>query len=172
MAAGVNGSLSVVLSAVLTGAAIAGQSPAYSAKVNKSLNWDPGTAATDEANVLYHATRNLAAGASESLDVRGVLADALGATVNAAEICAIIVQADAGNGGNIRFGPAASNGFAGPFADASDRVNVGAGDFAVLTSKTGWAATAGTGDLLSVTNTDGAEAADYTVTLVGRSTAA
>lgn len=162
---GVRGSLNLKIAAQLVGAAVGGAAPVFPVSVDRSLDWSPGTASLAEADVLYRATRTLAGGANENLDLRG-------ATIAAAEVVLILVEAAAANGGAIRFGPAASNGFVGPFADATDRINVLAGDFALVTSKTGWAVTAGTGDLLNFTNANGAAAGMYTLTVVGRTTAA
>jgi len=169
---GVRGSMNLTLAAQLIGASVGGAAPVFPVSVDRSLDWSPGTASLAEADVLYRATRTLAGGANENLDLRGAIADALGATVAAAEVVLILVEAATANGAAIRFGPASSNGFVGPFADASDRINVLAGDFALVTSKTGWAVTAGTGDLLNFTNANGAAAGTYTLTVVGRTTAA
>lgn len=170
--AGVSGILNLSFVAQLIGAAVGGAEPVLPVNVNRTLRWGPGTANRRSANVLYRATRTLAGGANENLDIRGVLTDAFGGTVNAAEIVAILIESAAANGGAMRVGPAAANGFLGPFVDATDRISIGAGDFALLTSDDGWAVTAGTGDLLNVTNANGAAAGDYTITLVGRTAAA
>lgn len=170
--AGVSGVLHLSFVAQLIGAAVGGQSPVFPVNVDRTVRWGPGTANKQSADVLYRATRTLAGGANENLDIRGVLADALGATVNAAEIVAVLIEAAAANGGPIRVGPAAANGFLGPFVDATDRIAVGAGDFALLTSNDGWTVTAGTGDQINITNGNGGAAGDYTITLVGRTVAA
>lgn len=169
---GVTASLAFSLAARLTGAAVGGDTPQYTANVSRSLSFDPGTDATNKADRLYKATRNLAASANENLDLSGVLVDALGAVVTQAEILAIVIEADPTNVNDVKFGPAAANGALGPFNAAADRLTLAPGDFHVLTCKRGWTITAGTGDQINVANAGAGTGVNYTITLIGRSVAA
>lgn len=166
--AGVTATLSVSLAARLTGAAIGSDVPLLNADVEKVLELEPGTDAVNKADLFYRAVRPLAGGANEDLDLAGVLSNAFGAVINAAEI--IVVLVEAGNTA-LRFGPAAANGFVGPFNAAADRLNIAAGEYQVLSSRNGWAVVAGTGDKLNVLNTGGG-ATNYTITIIGRTVAA
>jgi hypothetical protein len=169
---GVTASLAVALSARLTKAAVGGGTPQYNAAVDYALALSPGTAGVDEADLLYHATLQLAASANADLDLAGALADALGTTIAAAEVVAIIIEADEGNTNTVRVGPAAAAGALLGFADASDRVGVAPGGILVLTNPAGWAVTATSADLINVANSAGGSVVDYTITLIGRTVAA
>lgn len=170
--AGVTANLAVSLVARLTGAAVGGDVPQYTAKVDQALAFEPGTDAVNKADLLYRATRTLAASANEDLDLAGVLQSALGAVVAAAEVVAIIIEADDGNTNDVRYGPAASAGALLGFADATDRRAVAPGDFDVLTCRRGWPVTATTADKLNVANAAAGTPVTYTITVIGRTVAA
>lgn len=169
--AGVTAEISLSIDATLTGASDLGN-PKQRVSVAETVQLIAGTDAVNKADLLFADTRTLAASTSEDLDLAGALASAFGATITAAEIVAIFIRAADANTNTVNFGPAASNGFTGPFADASDRLKVKAGEWAVLVSETGWAVTAGTGDLLTVTNGGAGTSVTYDVVLIGRTVAA
>lgn len=142
--------------------------PEDSLKLSKRWGFLPGTA-NGQADILFHDVRTLAASASENLDLAGVLANAFGNTVTMAEVAALYIEADAANTNDVVFGPAASNGFLGPFGDASDRLKIGPGKCAFIPAPAaGWAVTAGTGDQLFVGNGGSGTPVTYTIILVGR----
>lgn len=170
--AGVTATLSLSLAARLTAAAVGGATPQYVAEIDRALSLLPGTDAVNKADLLYHAERTLAASASEDLDLAGVLATALGATIAAAEVVAIIIQAAAGNTNDVRYGPTASVGALLGFNALTDRRNVSPGDFDCLTSRRGWAITAATADKLTVLNAAAGTPVTYTITIIGRTVAA
>lgn len=123
-----------------------------------------------KADLVFSDTRVLAASTSEDLDLAGGLADVFGATLTFVKVRAIYIVAAAANGGNIVVGGAAANGFLGPFADATDKINLAAEAYAELVSpKSGWTVTAGTGDLLKIANADSGAAASYTIQIIGTS---
>ena len=127
----------------------------------------------DQAQLLWSDTRQLAASANESLDLAGSLVDALGRTLTYTAVKALIVEAARGNANDVLIGGAASNGFAALFGDATDVVKIKPGGKMVLIApKTGYAVTAGTGDLLKVANSGSGTAVDYTITVVGLGSAA
>lgn len=170
--AGVRASLAVSFIALLTGSAVAGESAKYRADFRGQMDWEPGTADLGDANVLYAATRTIAASSNEDLDLAGVLADALGSTIAAAEVVAVIIEAAAGNTNDVRFGPAASAGALGPFADATDRIGIRPGNFIVLTCKQGWTITATTADKWNFANSSSGSGVTYTIHILGRTVAA
>lgn len=145
--------------------------PKQKVDVSKILSLVAGTAAVNEANLLFSDTRTIAASSNEDIDLAGSLSDAFGSTLTAAEILAIYIAAASGNTNNVVFGPAASNGFTGPFGDASDRLSVKPGEWQSLISGTGWAVTAGTGDLLNIANSSSGSGVTYDLVIIGRSTA-
>ena len=126
-------------------------------------------AGANQIDQIFSDTRTLTTGANEDLDLAGGLTNALGDTLTFTAIKGIIISADLANGDNIEVGGAASNGFINWVGDATDQVLIEAGgSFSLITpSAAGYAITAGTGDLLRITNADGAAAATYTIILLG-----
>jgi hypothetical protein len=125
----------------------------------------------DQADQMWHDQRTLALSTSEELDLAGVLTDSFGTVLTFARIEAIIVTAALANGALIQVGGAASNGFINWVASATDIINVrNGGTFALFApDATAYAVTAGTGDLLKITNTDGAAEAIYDIYIIGAS---
>lgn len=128
-----------------------------------------GTGA-NQADKVFHDQRTLAASASEELDLAGGLTDALGAALTFVKVKALIVKAAAGNTNDVVVGGAAANGFATPFADASDKVNVKPGGILALVAPgAGYTVTAGTGDLLKIANSAGGSGVTYDIIVIGTS---
>lgn len=120
-----------------------------------------------QANACFFDRRTISGSSSESLDLAGGLTDAFGASLTFTRIKAIYIKADPANAGNIVIGGASSNAFAGPFADASDKLAIAPGQTFIVTNLgSGWTVTAGTGDLLQIANS-GASAGSYEVAIVG-----
>jgi hypothetical protein len=133
-----------------------------------SQTFSDGTGA-GQINQVFSDQRTLALGTNEDLDLAGTLVNALGATVTFTAIKGIFVSADSGNGDNIEVGGAATNTMINWVGDATDQVLIEPGGaFAIVTpSAAGYAVTAGTGDLLRITNADGAASATYNIVLLG-----
>jgi len=129
-----------------------------------------GTGA-NQADLIWHDQRTLALSTSEDLDLAGSLTDAFGATVTFARVKGIVVYAASGNGDNIQVGGAASNQFINWVANSSDIINVRpGGTFALIApDAVAYAVTAGTGDLLRITNADSGDAATYDIYIIGAS---
>lgn len=168
---GVNATINLLIRAKQTGAADLG-TPAILVDIQKLLEFTEGTAAVGQANILFSDTRTLAASATEDLDLAGVLTDALGATIAAAEIVAIYVAAASGNTNNVNFSRTAVNGFVGPFLAAGDGIGIPPGDFVLLTNRNGWAVTAASGDLITIANAGAGTAVTYDILILGRTVAA
>lgn len=167
--AGVTASIELNIKAKQTGTADLG-SPQFTALLEKILEFSPGTAAVGQANVLFSDERTLAASASEDLDVAGVLADALGSTIAAAEVVAIAIVAAAANTNDVQLTRPA-NGVP-SFLAASDGVAIGPGDIFLLTNRKGIAVAAGTGDLIHVANGAAGTSVTYQIVIIGRTVAA
>lgn len=135
--------------------------------ISNIFNLANGTGA-NQANQIFADQRSLTATTSEDLDLSGALTDAFGATIIFAKIKAIIVSAASANDGSIEVGGAAANGFNSWVGATGDFVSVKAGgSFAIIApDATGYAVTAGTGDLLKINNT-GASAGTYDITIIG-----
>jgi hypothetical protein len=169
--AGVRGGIAFSLDLTQVGTNDLG-SPKLGVDVSKLLTLIEGTAATNQANLLFSDTRTLSASATEDLDLSGVLTSAFGATITAAEIVLIYVAAASGNTNNVNVTRPASNGFIGPFLAAGDGLAVKPGEYVPLVSQSGWAVTAGTGDLLTITNSGSGTSVTYDIVIVGRTVAA
>lgn len=128
-----------------------------------------GTGA-DQADKIFHDRRTLAASATEDLDLAGSLTDPLGAALTFARIKAVIVKASASNVNNVNVTRPASNGVP-LFLAAGDGIPVRPGGiFAwIAPDATAVAVTAGTGDLLTFTNSAGSTSVTYDVVLIGAS---
>lgn len=169
--AGVKATLQIRVDATLEGTADLG-TPSISTHIDRQLSFLPGTAATNQADIMWSDTRTLAASLGEDLDLKGTLVNALGATVNCSEVVAIYVEASVKNTNTVLIGNAATNGFIGPFGAATHTLKLAPGEFVLLSSKAGWAVTAGTADLLHVLNGGAGAAVTYNIVVLGRTVAA
>jgi hypothetical protein len=125
-----------------------------------------------QADKLFHDRRTLAASATEDIDLAGVLADAFGSTITFARVKGLVIAAASGNTNNVIVGAAAANpwtallGATGTVTLRPDAV------FAVLAGEadaTGYAVTAGTGDLLKVANSGAGSSVTYDIVIIGAS---
>jgi hypothetical protein len=132
----------------------------FLANFHKSRDGAGKSTAAAVSTIAYIDTRTLAASATENLDLSGGVA-------TFTKVHAIYVKPAAANGAKVAFGGAAANTFVGPFADATDIIQVGADQEFLITSVNGWTVTAGTGDILKVANLDGAHAATYDILILG-----
>lgn len=167
--AGVNASLSLNLTATLSGAALAGGAARYRAAVDKLLQLEPGNGELGLGDLLYTAERAVAAGANDDLDLAGALLSPVGSAFVAAEVVVLYVEADADNAGDLVVGAAAANPFVGPLG-AAGTYTLRPGEWVPFVSAAGWVVTAATGDILRIANPGGAPA-NYTIIALGRSVA-
>lgn len=126
--------------------------------------------AANQADKIFHDTRTLAASATEDLDLAGVLTDALGTTITMAKIKAIVVRAAAANTNNVNVTRPAANGVP-LFLAAGDGIPVLPGGVFlwVAPNLAAIAVTAGTGDLITFTNSAGSTGVTYDVVIIGTS---
>ncbi|MFF5972219.1 hypothetical protein ACFY7C_11940 [Streptomyces sp. NPDC012769] len=139
--------------------------------VRSATSWATGTGA-GKADKVFSDRRQLAASATEDLDLAGVLLDAFGQAITFARIKGLIIRADAANTNNVILGNATSNAWAALLGatgtltlrpGASLGLNTGPAD------ATGYAVTAGTGDILKVANSGGGTTVTYDIVLIGAS---
>lgn len=170
MASSLSGTLGISASIINTGASDTSTLTDTIAGVIESWTITNGTGA-NQANVMWHDQRTLAASTSEDLDLSGVLTDSFGVSVALARVKAIIVSAASANGGLIQVGGAAANQFINWVANASDIIQIRAGGFMMLVAPdaTAYAVTAATGDLLKIANTDAGAAGTYDIYIIGAS---
>lgn len=123
-----------------------------------------------QADLAFTDTRTLAASGTEDLDLAGALADPFGVSQVFARVKLLVVTAAAGNTNNVVISRPASNGFT-LFSAASDAMPIRPGGFFLFAAgagdATGYAVTAATGDLLTVTNSGGTTGVTYSVMIVG-----
>ena len=134
-----------------------------------SVAYSSGTGA-GQVDLVFTDTRTLAASGTENLDLAGSLTGAFGATLTFARIKAIHFSAAAANTNNVQVTYPASNGV--PFfMAAGDGIALRPGAAFTWSSgtadATGVLVTAGTGDLITVTNSAGTTSVTYNVVIVG-----
>jgi hypothetical protein len=126
--------------------------------------------AAGNADRVFADTRTLAASGTEDLDLSGALTDAFGATVIFARVKAVAVFAHADNTNNVNVTRPASNGFP-LFLAASDGIGLRPGEVFALAAgaadAVGHVVTAGTGDLLTITNAAGTTGVTYDIIVIG-----
>lgn len=124
----------------------------------------------NQANMSWHDQRTLTASATEDLDLAGSLSNAFGATQTFARIKLVMVAAATANTNNVNVTRPASNGVP-LFLAASDGIPVRPGGVFLWAAPdaTGVAVAAGTGDLLTFTNSAGSTSVTYDVVIIGAS---
>lgn len=125
-------------------------------------------AGMNQAEQVFAQTAQLAASAVDSIDLAGGVSNALGQALTFTKIKAIVVEAAVDNQGTISIGGNA-NALSSIFGDPADTLVLKPGSAFVLTGPdaAGYAVTATTADVLDITNDDGVNTADYTITVIG-----
>lgn len=139
-------------------------------QMEKNLILRNGTGAGN-ADRMFTDQRPLAASTTEDLDLAGSLTDAFGATVTFARIKLIHIEALPTNVNNVVVGGAATNQFINWVGAATHQVVIRPGGSFTLTTGsadgTGYAVTAGTGDLLRIGNSGAGSEVKYNIVLIG-----
>lgn len=127
-----------------------------------------GTGA-DQVRQVFTDTRTINASSNDDLDLAGSLVNAVGATITFTKLRAILVRAAAGNTNNVVVGGAASNGCVTMFGASTDKIVVRPGGMVLLVANdaTGYAVTAGTGDILRIANSGAGTSVAYDIVLLG-----
>lgn len=166
------GSIRAAINLTQTPVSEIGSATASVLNATNQFNW-PVTdgVAINKADLVYTKQRTLGIGASEELDLYGVLTDTFGVVLNFAKIKMIYVKAKLDNGALIKVGNAAANQWVGPFGGGTETQELegGAMYMAATPSLAGWAVTNGSADKLGIENSDGAAVAVYDIVLVGTS---
>lgn len=138
--------------------------------IGSDTSLSSGTAAGSADTVYAEEAYSIAASGSQNFDLSGSLTDPLGGAAVFVKVDAIVVKAASTNTNNVLLGGAASNGFVGPFADATDILAIKPGGQVTLyAGSAGWGVTAGTGDILKVANSGSGTAVVFDMVIIGRS---
>lgn len=162
--------LRAALSISQKGTAVLGAAPSWAGAFDQLVDLANGTGAA-QFDLGYANERTVASGANDDIDLSGVLTDALGNTVTMAELVGLLIinkQRD----GTANTTSLTLGGGANPVPGFSAALwPIGPGGFFQMVSPAaaGLATiTAGTGDILRVTNSSGATA-KYQIAILGRS---
>ena len=147
--------ISIVVKSTLTGTV--GVS-AVTALINQKPTTDLTTVATD---AIYTETGTISGG-SNDIDLAGTLTDPLGNAVTFAKVMAVYIINNSTTN-SITVGGANNI----PMLGSGDVMNLGLGAYNQWINEVGIAVTAGTGDLITITGTNGET---YDVVVIGSST--
>jgi hypothetical protein len=131
-----------------------------------------GTGA-NQADRLYAARLTISAGGFFDFDLSGVLVDFFGNPILFAKVTYLYVEllSKTPQASSIEIGGAVANAFIGWIDTAAAKIKVpGPGVFLLGSAAAGgYTVTPGTGDILRITNNDGANAAEVNIAIIGRS---
>lgn len=132
-----------------------------------SKNFGNGTGA-NQANMWWHDQRTLAASGTESLDFAGGSTSAFGTTITLTSLKGVFVYAASGNTNDVQVTRPATNGIPWLMA-AGDGIALKPGAWFVWLdpSANGATVTAGTGDLITFTNSAAGTSVTYDVFILG-----
>lgn len=120
-----------------------------------------------QVSQMFHDQRTLTASATENLDLAAALTNAFGVTLTFATIKFVLVRAATTNTNDVQFTRGSSNGVP-LFMAAGGGIALGPGDWFLWSNNTtGKTVTAGTGDILTVTNSAGGTSVVYDIVIVG-----
>ena len=138
--------------------------------ISNTIALSSGTGA-NQADLLFHDTRTIAASGTDDLDLAGSLTDSLGATLTFVKVKTIYVSAASGNTNSVVVGGAASNQFVAWVGDATDKVNILPGGAFMLCapSAAGYAVAAGSTDVLRIANSSSGTSVTYNIAIEGTS---
>ena len=147
-----------------------GVTPGARLIVSRAVALANGTGA-NQADRVWSRRSTLAASASETWDLNGVLTDTFGNAVNFVKIKGLFLYAASGNTNNVVLGNAAANAWVGPFGAATHTIATAPDGYLqfIAPGLAGWAVTAGTADQLKVANSGAGTSVTYDLVLVGTS---
>lgn len=157
-----------VLATVAKALALPGSGASSSLVYSKQISYDDGTG-DGQCNVVYAEERTLGNGATDSLDLSGVMLQTpLGTDLALTKVKAIAVYADPGNTDTIVIGGAGATAFMGPFGANTDTIALGPGGMVLLSDPLGgWDVTATTADILKIVNSAAGAQAIYDIMIFG-----
>lgn len=139
----------------------------FAINIANNVQLSDGTG-SGQANQFWSDTRTIAASGTENIDLAGSLVNAFGTTLTFTKIKGVYIKAASGNTNNVQLTRPASNGLP-LFLAAGDGLNIlpGGTFFWACSDNTAVAVTAGTGDLLTITNSGAGTSVTYDIAIVG-----
>ncbi|MFC5187132.1 hypothetical protein [Actinomadura harenae] len=160
--------ISVDFSAALTGSHKLA-APSSLLRLARQIDLATGTGA-GQADKVWSDRRTLAASANEDLDLAGTLLDALGTVVSFARVKALYISAATTNTNALVIGAAAANAWSALLGTTGTLTLPPAGELLVAApGATAYPVTAGTADLLRVTNGGAGSTVTYDIAVIGAS---
>lgn len=135
----------------------------------RQINIGEGTG-INAANKIWHDERTIASSGNDDLDLAGVLLDPFGTAVTLARVKGIIVSAASTNVNNVVIG-GGTNPLTNWISGTTPAVIVKPNGFFSLIAPdaTGYPVTAGTGDILRITNSGAGSTVTYQIVIIGAS---
>jgi len=166
MAETLTASIKLILTAALAGNTDLGVNE-YNLPFSRTLAFANGDA-LDKANQIWSDTITIAASTTLDIDLAGGVINALGSTLTFTKIKAIMVSARTANTNNVVIG-GDSNGLVNWVGAANDLVNVRPGGLFLIAAPdlTGYAVTAGTGDVLQIANSGAGTSVVFDLVVIG-----
>lgn len=158
----------VALTSILTGTSSGSSASGTSSVARKyEKKFVDGTGSGLKADQIISLSGSLAASGTTNVDVAGAVTNPLNTTVTLARVKAILVEAADTNVNDLQVSRPASNGL--PWISAaSAAINLQPGGALLVTAPVGgFTATAGTGDLITLTNGGAGTSVGYKITIVG-----
>ncbi len=147
-------------------ATVSGITATFPGAINTSVRYTNGSG-SGQVQKMYMKTDTIPASGADTIDVRGVVLDAFGATVDLATVKAMLVSAATTNTNNVNVGGQATGAPTIGVAAANDIMVVKPGGWVGFgVPGTGFAVTAGT-DSLRIANSGAGTPVIYTIMLLG-----
>lgn len=164
--------LSVAIQAtnVNTGTPLVSTGVADNTARSLTITLSTGTSA-DQADRIYQFNETLGTSATRDLDLSGSLTDSLGQSVVFVEVTTVILINKATVAGSDLLLGAGSNPVATFWGTAGDQIRCKAGGIVAFGCRydPAYAITAGTGDILRITNESASATVEYDIIIIGRS---
>ena len=135
------------------------------------VRFDQGTG-LNQADKAWADQRTIAPSGTDDLDMNGLHLDPFGVAFGVARVKGLLIAAAAANTNNVLVGNGVSNQFLSWVGAATHSVTVRPGGLLCLFAPdaTGYVSTAGTADILRITNSGAGTSVTYDVVVIGAST--
>lgn len=137
--------------------------------LNNAVELLTGTGA-NQSDLMFHDQRTIAANGDDDLDLAGSLSDGFGSTLTFVRVKGLYISAASGNSNNLGVG-GGSNPFIAHLLATGDGVTIMPGGFFMIVSPnaTAYGVSAGSADILRVSNQSGGTTVTYNIVIIGSS---